>query len=267
MVEFVRGRRSLLDADVVSDAWRPEDELHAYMPGIAASPWHDPSTFEVTAELEANYETIRREFEALLADGSAHFQTVTEMNYESGWKTLVLRYNSQTMAGFPYHLCPVTHSILQRVPVAGRIAGFNRQLPTSGIPAHTDGNNMWLTLQMGIALPQSGGGEGGGGAAADEGRPWISVGGERRHWEEGKCLVYDTTYVHETFNPSREGERVVLHVDFWNAVHTRVPPARPAAEAAGALSEAELSAMRKVYELRERFLEAEGVSRVAEKRL
>ena len=33
------------------------------------------------------------------------------------------------------------------------------------------------------------------------------------------------------------------------------------------LSEVELAAMQKVYELRERFLEAEGVSRVAEKRL
>ena len=53
-------------AEVLADAWRPEAELHAYMPGIRASPWHDPSAFELTAELEANYAAIRAEFEAHL---------------------------------------------------------------------------------------------------------------------------------------------------------------------------------------------------------
>ena len=79
--------------------------------------------------------------------------------------------------------------------------------------------------------------------------------------------MYDTTYEHETFTPSKCEERVVLHVDFWNAASTRVPAARPAAAAAGALSDAELAAMQKVYALRERFLAAEGVSSVANQQL
>jgi hypothetical protein len=79
--------------------------------------------------------------------------------------------------------------------------------------------------------------------------------------------VYDTTFQHETFNPSADGERVVLHVDFWNAASTRVEDARHAAAASGALSDDELFAMRKLYALREQFLKAEGVSAVAEQRL
>ena len=47
----------------------------------------------------------------------------------------------------------MTERILSAVPVAGRIAGFNRQQPGSGIPLHSDGNNMWLTLQMAVSLP------------------------------------------------------------------------------------------------------------------
>jgi hypothetical protein len=30
---------------------------------------------------------------------------------------------------FPYERCPVTLSILDTIPIAGRIAGFNRQAP------------------------------------------------------------------------------------------------------------------------------------------
>jgi len=239
LIEFSQGRRPVDPIDQ-ADSLRPYQDLHAYMPGIPASPWRDPSDFAFARELEENFPVIKAEFEALLGADGADFQHVTEMNYESGWKTLVLCYNSQKRPGFPYHLCPVTTRILDTVPIAGRIAGFNRQLPNSGIPLHTDGNNMWLTLQMGISLPKG------------EERPWIRVGPESRSWEEGKCLVYDTTYEHETFNPSPSEERVVLHVDFWN-YHDMTP--------------VELAAMQRVYELRERFLEAEGVANVAAKRL
>lgn len=176
-IEFAQGRRGV-DADVIADPWRPHGELHAYMPGVDASPWHDPSRFDFAAELEANYEAIKAEFYALLHH-ECEFQHVTEMNYDSGWKTMVLYYNGKPIKDFPSHLCPVTSAILRKVPIAGvryprtharahtrahmactqqrpvrpswqRIAGFNRQLPRSGIPTHSDGNNMWLTLQMGI---------------------------------------------------------------------------------------------------------------------
>ena len=66
---------------------------------------------------------------------------------------------------------------MESLPLAGRIAGFNRQSPSSGIPLHSDGNNMWLTLQMGIHVPK-------------EDKAWIRVGPETKHWSQ---MVFDSS--------------------------------------------------------------------------
>jgi hypothetical protein len=144
-----------LEASIISDPYRPHDEIHAYMPGLGLTkPFYDPDQLELCRLLSENYETICDEYETLIQDKKDRFQSVTSMNYESGWKTLVLFYNGHRIPDFPYHLCPTTTKILETVPLAGRIAGFNRQQPDSGIPLHTDGNNMWLTCQMGIYIPE-----------------------------------------------------------------------------------------------------------------
>jgi aspartyl/asparaginyl beta-hydroxylase (cupin superfamily) len=228
-----------LDDEIIYDPHRPEDEIHAYMPGLGPTePFRDPNQLELCKLMSDNYETIKAEYDALLQDiengGKDRFQSVTSMNYESGWKTLVLFYNGHRIPDFPYHLCPTTTRILETVPLAGRIAGFNRQQPRSGIPLHTDGNNMWLTCQMGIYIPE--------GQSA-----YIRVGPETRRWGKGECLLYDTTYEHETFNEHESQERVVLHVDFFNTL---------------AMTPIEIEVMQYIYRLREEFMKAEGVSKV-----
>jgi beta-hydroxylase len=206
------------------------------MPDLGPTqPFLDPDTVELCKLLETNYDTIGQEYEALLDNNMQDkFQSVTSMNYESGWKTLVLFYNGHRIPGFPYHLCPTTTRILETVSLAGRIAGFNRQQPSTGIPLHTDGNNMWLTCQMGIKIPEGH-------------KAYIRVGPETRYWEKGRCLLYDTTYEHETFNGSNDEERVVLHVDFFNTL---------------ALTDIEIEVVQYIYSLREEFMKAEGVAKV-----
>lgn len=228
-----------LEDDFVQNPWRRQDEMHAYMPGLGATePFHDPSKLELCRLLSENYDTIKAEYDALIEDmksgGKDRFQSVTSMNYDSGWKTLVLFYNGHRIKDFPYHLCPTTTKILETVPLAGRIAGFNRQQPQSGIPLHTDGNNMWLTCQMGICIPEGD-------------KAYIRVGPETRRWKTGECLLYDTTYEHETFNEHADQERVVLHVDFFNTL---------------AMTELEIEIMQYIYQLREEFMKAEGVAKV-----
>ena len=208
------------------------------MPGLGdTKPFHDPNQLELCCRLSENIDIIEKEYQALLEDmktGKDRFQSVTSMNYDSGWKTLVLFYNGHRIDGFPYHLCPVTTEIMESVPLAGRIAGFNRQQPKSGIPLHSDGNNMWLTCQMGIQVPEGQ-------------KAFIRVGPETRHWKKGECLLYDTTYEHETFNDSEDEERVVLHVDFFNTL---------------SMTKVEIDIMRYIYSMREEFMKAEGVSKV-----
>jgi hypothetical protein len=117
------------------------------MPGLGdTKPFHDTNLFELCHKLSDNIDVITLEYEALIQDmiekRKDRFQSITSMNYDSGWKTVVLFYNGHRIPNFPYHLCPITTQILESVPLAGRIAGFNRQMPNSGIPLHSDGNNM-----------------------------------------------------------------------------------------------------------------------------
>jgi aspartyl/asparaginyl beta-hydroxylase (cupin superfamily) len=230
----------LLEDSIIQDPHRPHDEIHAYMPGLGPTkPFHDPKELSLCQKLSDNYDTIVEEYNALLQDmekpgGKDRFQSVTSMNYESGWRTLVLFYNGHRIPGFPYHLCPVTTQLLETVPLAGRIAGFNRQQAQTGIPLHSDGNNMWLTCQMGIAVPE-------------DDKAYIRVGPETKRWKERECLLYDTTYEHETMNDHADQERVVLHVDFFNTL---------------AMTPIEIEVMQYIYSLREEFMKAEGVSKV-----
>ena len=228
---------------------RPYDELHAYMPGLGPTQqFYDPETIALCKRLQEKYNIIHQEYQALIRSPEIQnkFQSVTDMNYDSGWDTLILFYNGQRIPNFPYHLCPTTTKIMESVPLAGRIAGFNRQQPLSGIPKHTDGNNMWLTCQMGISVPV---------ATSDpspesQRKAYIRVGNETKYWENGQCLVYDTTYFHETYNPHPTQERVVLHIDFFNTI---------------AMTNIEITIMQYIYQLREQFMKAEGNTKVGAK--
>jgi aspartyl/asparaginyl beta-hydroxylase (cupin superfamily) len=228
------------DEEIFGNPHRPPDEIHAYMPGLGPTrPFHDTDELQLCRLLSDNYETIRSEYHALLKDNQQNekdrFQSVTSMNYKSGWKTMVLFYNGHRIPGFPYHLCPTTTRILESVPLAGRIAGFNRQKPGTGIPEHTDGNNMWLTCQMGIEIPTT---------ENPNDSAYITVGDETRHWQPGQCLLYDTTYRHATRNAHATQERVVLHVDFFNTL---------------AMTPVEIRILQYIYAMREEFMKAEGV--------
>lgn len=44
---------------------------------------------------------------------------------------------------------------------------------------------------------------------------WMRVGEEKRQWQNGKALVLDTSFQHETGNNSKQ-DRIVLIIDFWH---------------------------------------------------
>ena len=224
-----------LPDEILNDPRRPHNDIHAYMPLTdVRTPFLDPKLVsEISTLMSENYDEILKEFNSLVASKETHFQSVTELNYDSGWTTLPLFYNSHRIDDFPYHLAPTTLRILETLPIAGRIAGFNRQKPKTGIPLHSDGNNMWLTLQMCMK--------------ATENSASITVGGEKKYYEPKKLLFYDTTFEHETFNDATDEERVVLHVDFWNFL---------------SMTAVEVEIMQYIYQVRENFLAASGFNKV-----
>ena len=72
---------------------------------------------------------------------------------------------------------------------------------------------------------------------------YIKVGPTKQYYQEGKCLLYDTTYEHETFNTSPDEDRIVLHVDFYNSLK---------------MTKLEIDIMQYIYSMREKYLQAEG---------
>ena len=50
----------------------------------------------------------------MIISTSRNDTSITEMNYDSGWSTLVLHRNSARIPNFPYHLCPTTLKIVER---------------------------------------------------------------------------------------------------------------------------------------------------------
>jgi hypothetical protein len=91
--------QSLLDQNIIDDPWRPHNEIHAYMPNLGETrPFWDTNELTICKQLNENYETIKDEYKALLEDRKDRFQSVTSMNYDSGWKTLVLFYNGHRVS-------------------------------------------------------------------------------------------------------------------------------------------------------------------------
>lgn len=81
---------------------------------------------------------------------------------------------------------------------------FARQAPKSRVARHSDGRNFVLTAHLGLKVPEGG-----------VETCWIECAGVRKSWEEGKCVVLDTSFEHETSNQSDE-DRHVLIIDFWH---------------------------------------------------
>ena len=78
---------------------------------------------------------------------------------------------------------------------------FAKQKGKTGIQPHSDGCNFVLTAHLGLDVP--------------EGECWIKVGAEKKDWKNGKAIVFDTHYSHETGNVS-DKDRYVLLMRFWH---------------------------------------------------
>ena len=87
----------------------------------------------------------------------------------------------------------------------------NLNLSGTHLKAHVGPTNVRLRVHLGIDIPSSG---------------WrIRVGDETRTWEQGKCLVFDDSFVHEVWHDGDPNEppRVVLICDVW---HPAIPPTK-----------------------------------------
>jgi aspartate beta-hydroxylase len=189
------------------------------LPGLEPQPWFERERFPFLEEIEAETDAIRAELLALLADeDDAGLQPYIDMPAQAPAAPIWRELNrSPRWRGYHFHRhgeavaahrarCPRTAAALDRLPLM-RIADhapeamFSLLAPRTAIPPHTGVMNGRLTVHLPLIVP------------ADCGA--LRAGEEARPWQEGRCLIFDDSFVHEAWNHS-DHLRVVLIFDLWH---------------------------------------------------
>lgn len=187
---------------------------HSFVEGLTAQPWHDPTDFPWCNHLASNWEQIAEELRSVtsLPDletkaTNAWRPAVVEAAkaYGPDWRTFPLQ--DRKWDAVNSKLFPKTVQILKDSSVPSVEIFFARQAPESGISLHTDFCNFQITAHIGLDVPTN--------------ECWIEVGGERKYYEEGQMLIFDTSFMHQTWNSSTKARDVLL-MRLWHPELTTV---------------------------------------------
>lgn len=191
------------------------------MHGLTPLPWYDraafPEIYRALADIEAQTDAIREELLALLEDEAGVEPYIDmperapaapvwrELNRSPRWRTYHFHRHGTPVAAH-HARCPRTAAALAalpliRIPEHAPEAMFSLLAPNTAIPAHTGVMNGRLTAHLPLIVPPDCGA--------------LKVGGEARCWEEGRCIVFDDSFVHEAWNRS-DRLRAVLIFDLWH---------------------------------------------------
>ena len=170
-------------------------------PGLRSAPWHDPACFPIVADLEREFEGIRREILAL--DG-CDFQRESEKIRRVGSWDVFFFYELGMKNAENCARCPLTTRIIEAHNTIRSMTGLiyaSRLSPGTRIAPHCASTNMRVRCHLAIQVPP--------------GDCTLKVEGEARPWAEGKCSVFDDHFRHEAWNFTAH-ERIVLVVDLWH---------------------------------------------------
>lgn len=180
--------------------------------GLGSTPvWDGASRPSWADALEANWTTIRAEYDAAKkARGSDYAVSDGEHKLHQGdweWRSFVLKGQWQSEMAAQ---CPETAKILrEHVPdlmleLPFAYCFFSTLKSGSAIQPHYAPCNLRVRCHLGLSVP-----------SADSTECGIRVADQERAWEEGKALVFDDAFEHETWNKTKE-DRVVLLLDVWH---------------------------------------------------
>ncbi len=176
---------------------------------VPDAPFFDTNQFPSIKQLEDNWETIKKELDTVLAhpERLPTFHEISKdqvnISKDDKWKTFFL-YGYGFKNQENCDRCPETTKIIESIP--NMMTGFFSILaPGKHIPPHRGPYKGLLRCHLGLQVPEP---------SED---CWIQVGDETSHWEPGKCIVFDDTYVHQVQN-NTDGQRVVLFLDIVRPV-------------------------------------------------
>ena len=188
-----------------------------WVPGLRAQPWHDPAELPWLAEVAAAGAGLLEEGGALLKQGrlAPSQEGRSDLEYK-GWIAFDLTTIDLDVApdrfaceiiSFPDNLAraPLAAGLVGRLPMIGDC--FYSVLEPGGVvKPHFSEFNAKLICHLGLSVPKDCG---------------IRVAGETRAWEDGKFLLFDDTYRHDTWNRSAR-PRLLFHMNVWHPDLTRL---------------------------------------------
>lgn len=155
-------------------------------------------------EMEANWEVIRQELDQILpfAEQLPNFDDISPRQKriagDNLWKTYFF-YAFGFEATKNCERCPETTRLIKKIP-GMKVAFFSILAPGKRIPPHYGKHKGIIRYHLALKVPEP------------REKCGIRVNGEVRHWEEGKSLLFDDTYMHEAWNET-DDYRVVLFLD------------------------------------------------------
>lgn len=168
-----------------------------------SKPWHDPKDYPFITKIEANYAHIRSEVLTNFEHRKIHFSEDISNKpavNDNLWKVLYLKHpNANNYSYYSKHF-PMTTKVLQNCNEDIIEVKFSRIVPGTHIHPHTGPSNDRLRAHLTIV---------------HTGGAWIRVGNEWRTWEEGKVLIFDSSWEHEVYHNGPD-PRIVMIFDFWN---------------------------------------------------
>ncbi|NWS46891.1 ASPH2 protein, partial [Probosciger aterrimus] len=182
-----------------------------FLPDLPTMPYFSRDAQKHDVELlERNFQTILCEFETL-------YKAFSNCSLPQGWKM------NSTASGewFTFYLvnqgmcvprncrrCPRTYRLLGslRTCIGNNVFGnacISVLSPGTVIAEHYGPTNIRIRCHLGLKTPSN---------------CELVVGGEPQCWAEGRCLLFDDSFLHTAFHegPPEEGPRVIFMVDLWH---------------------------------------------------
>lgn len=168
-------------------------------------PIYDKALFPWVAEVEKDWEGIRKELETVMLrrDELPSFHEISKdvatITADDQWKTFFFEsYGIKCEESI--RDCPQTARALAKIPGL-TTAMFSILSPGKRIPAHRGPYNGVLRFHLGLIVPKN------------RENVKIRVDEQFYHWAEGEGVVFDDSFDHEVWNDT-DAIRVVLFVDF-----------------------------------------------------
>ena len=193
-----------------------------YFPDLPTRTYFDRDLFPWYAMLEDRAAQIRAELDAVLGEergfepflkfkpGASTEEHLSGTRGTPNWDGFFF-YRHGTRYDDNCRRCPITAAALDAVPLV-RLRGhapeclYSKLTPGSHIRPHRGVTNTRVVTHLPLIVPGDGA---------------LRVGGEDHAWQEGRCITFDDTFLHEAWNHS-ERTRVVVLLDVWNPYMTAI---------------------------------------------